>query len=126
MIRRPPRSTLFPYTTLFRPRRGSFAAGDHGARRIPARLPPAHPHGHRAARDRSRLPRRAGGVSPALRGGPDRAAARGRGSGRVMARSRRVVAGAALAGALLTGALLAGCDRRGDTAAATGVPPGVT
>jgi multidrug efflux system membrane fusion protein len=42
-----------------------------------------------------------------------------------MARSRRVVAGAALAGALLTGALLAGCDRRGDTAAAKGVPPGV-
>src|SRR6516162_6115749 len=24
MIRRPPRSTLFPYTTLFRPRRGSL------------------------------------------------------------------------------------------------------
>ena len=42
-----------------------------------------------------------------------------------MARSRRVVAGAALAGALLTGALLAGCDRRGDTAAAKGVSPGV-
>ena len=42
-----------------------------------------------------------------------------------MARRRRVVAGAALAGALLTGALLAGCDRRGDTAAAKGVPPGV-
>src|SRR5437762_5576559 len=27
MIRRPPRSTLFPYTTLFRSRRGSFALG---------------------------------------------------------------------------------------------------
>src|SRR2546427_4989963 len=27
MIRRPPRSTLFPYTTLFR----SLPAGDHGA-----------------------------------------------------------------------------------------------
>src|SRR3712207_8295110 len=26
MIRRPPRSTLFPYTTLFRSRRGSIAA----------------------------------------------------------------------------------------------------
>src|SRR3712207_9010871 len=29
MIRRPPRSTLFPYTTLFRSGR---AAGDHGGR----------------------------------------------------------------------------------------------
>src|SRR3712207_7711852 len=28
MIRRPPRSTLFPYTTLFR----SFSLGGHGAR----------------------------------------------------------------------------------------------
>src|SRR3712207_7291323 len=46
MIRRPPRSTLFPYTTLFR----SLAGSDHGplavgARRIsalaPARLSPA-------------------------------------------------------------------------------------
>src|SRR2546427_1292098 len=26
MIRRPPRSTLFPYTTLFRSRRGGFAS----------------------------------------------------------------------------------------------------
>src|SRR5256885_12099501 len=36
MIRRPPRSTLFPYTTLFRscaPRqRGAQAAGSHSAR----------------------------------------------------------------------------------------------
>src|SRR3712207_7593981 len=27
MIRRPPRSTLFPYTTLFRSKRGSFGNG---------------------------------------------------------------------------------------------------
>src|SRR6266480_5187613 len=27
MIRRPPRSTLFPYTTLFRPRHGSDRSG---------------------------------------------------------------------------------------------------
>src|SRR2546426_4522612 len=30
MIRRPPRSTLFPYTTLFRSRRGSGAPDDPG------------------------------------------------------------------------------------------------
>src|SRR2546427_7858606 len=38
MIRRPPRSTLFPYTTLFRsPRRGD---GSGAVRRVPCR------HGH--------------------------------------------------------------------------------
>src|SRR5688572_32315601 len=35
MIRRPPRSTLFPYTTLFRSAPGVRARGD--------RRPPAHP-----------------------------------------------------------------------------------
>src|SRR2546427_6287282 len=30
MIRRPPRSTLFPYTTLFRSRRGATAGGADG------------------------------------------------------------------------------------------------
>src|SRR3712207_9526276 len=30
MIRRPPRSTLFPYTTLFRSRRSRQAGGAHG------------------------------------------------------------------------------------------------
>src|SRR5258707_8657728 len=30
MIRRPPRSTLFPYTTLFRSRGGGFRAGGVG------------------------------------------------------------------------------------------------
>src|SRR3712207_9139169 len=30
MIRRPPRSTLFPYTTLFRSRGGGQVAGDRG------------------------------------------------------------------------------------------------
>src|SRR3712207_7478149 len=33
MIRRPPRSTLFPYTTLFRSVRGEGAAALRGARR---------------------------------------------------------------------------------------------
>src|SRR6266496_5898645 len=52
MIRRPPRSTLFPYTTLFRPRRPP------AARRRPARVSarpagPAQPPSARpAARDR--------------------------------------------------------------------------
>src|SRR5690349_23071532 len=32
MIRRPPRSTLFPYTTLFRSGRSSFMAGPYPAR----------------------------------------------------------------------------------------------
>src|SRR6266581_8095181 len=34
MIRRPPRSTLFPYTTLFRSRRCPLRAGPH-VRRVP-------------------------------------------------------------------------------------------
>src|SRR2546430_13063613 len=33
MIRRPPRSTLFPYTTLFRSRRGRHPAADRGRHR---------------------------------------------------------------------------------------------
>src|SRR3712207_9480073 len=32
MIRRPPRSTLFPYTTLFRSRGGAAVGGRRGAR----------------------------------------------------------------------------------------------
>src|SRR2546430_4884667 len=32
MIRRPPRSTLFPYTTLFRSRREMLRAREHGDR----------------------------------------------------------------------------------------------
>src|SRR5258707_10695339 len=36
MIRRPPRSTLFPYTTLFRSRR---QVGNGGAAHVRARLP---------------------------------------------------------------------------------------
>src|SRR2546430_6219158 len=37
MIRRPPRSTLFPYTTLFRSARGIEQAGQHFERRRFAR-----------------------------------------------------------------------------------------
>src|SRR5260370_22269792 len=47
MIRRPPRSTLFPYTTLFRsPRNPAPSAG------CPAQ-PPARPAAHRRAAARS-------------------------------------------------------------------------
>src|SRR5437773_8871616 len=35
MIRRPPRSTLFPYTTLFRSPRGSGSSGRGGGERPP-------------------------------------------------------------------------------------------
>src|SRR2546427_9405141 len=39
MIRRPPRSTLFPYTTLFRSRaRQARGANPHAGRRRPVRL----------------------------------------------------------------------------------------
>src|SRR5438034_3628642 len=34
MIRRPPRSTLFPYTTLFRSLRGAACALDHHGARV--------------------------------------------------------------------------------------------
>src|SRR2546429_6233268 len=37
MIRRPPRSTLFPYTTLFRSRGDPRAAGAHGRANDPHR-----------------------------------------------------------------------------------------
>src|SRR5260221_11151261 len=38
MIRRPPRSTLFPYTTLFRSRRGHAASSGPGRRRRGRRI----------------------------------------------------------------------------------------
>src|SRR5205814_7197139 len=41
MVRRPPRSTLFPYTTLFRSRRG---AGARRGRRTEPRCRAAHSH----------------------------------------------------------------------------------
>src|SRR5207248_5293064 len=46
MIRRPPRSTLFPYTTLFRSRGRAVRAGRRGGRR-PATQPPDPPPCHR-------------------------------------------------------------------------------
>src|SRR5436190_5906034 len=45
MIRRPPRSTLFPYTTLFRSPRCAGSAGRHEAARCPGA--PGGPRGDR-------------------------------------------------------------------------------
>src|SRR3712207_7981681 len=66
MIRRPPRSTLFPYTTLFRSRRAGGADGAH-------RLPGEHarvPHGRGAGGPRDR--RIGGGGLGAVGGGDPR------------------------------------------------------
>src|SRR3712207_7047682 len=60
MIRRPPRSTLFPYTTLFRsPQRkllGPQARGGHGGSPVPPRgIQPRHcPAQRRGGRHRDR------------------------------------------------------------------------
>src|SRR3712207_8002403 len=45
MIRRPPRSTLFPYTTLFRSLPRLLRRGDGAARLAPLRPPPARAFG---------------------------------------------------------------------------------
>src|SRR3712207_7097544 len=62
MLRRPPRSTLFPYTTLFRSR---ALPGPRRARALVAALPPArqrratpHRRGHQRLGRRRRLGRR--------------------------------------------------------------------
>src|SRR3712207_8777083 len=56
MIRRPPRSTLFPYTTLFRSPPACSPPGDpQDVGRFPSPSPPARisRRSHREARDRS-------------------------------------------------------------------------
>src|SRR3712207_8814446 len=66
MIRRPPRSTLFPYTTLFRslPVQGPAA---HGRRREERRRDPLRQRRHPAegAHQGGGIPRRARGAAPA-------------------------------------------------------------
>src|SRR5688572_32050057 len=47
MIRRPPRSTLFPYTTLFRSRAACEGDGHERPRRREGRRPDAEPLSHR-------------------------------------------------------------------------------
>src|SRR5207248_7244992 len=62
MIRRPPRSTLFPYTTLFRSDIGPVAGAQPRARQD-------HRHGHaRPARFRARKADRVSGQGPAFQG----------------------------------------------------------
>src|SRR3712207_7291109 len=61
MIRRPPRSTLFPYTTLFR----SHWVGCAGSRQRPRRGP-VPPRRRSAARSTRALSRRARAASPAV------------------------------------------------------------
>src|SRR3712207_8495187 len=63
MIRRPPRSTLFPYTTLFRSARDD----DAGARGLSRRH--GAPHGRRAAGQAALLPERQGDHRGAARRG---------------------------------------------------------
>src|SRR3712207_8937487 len=59
MIRRPPRSTLFPYTTLFRSGERREALGDAlpGPREVadPERGRPEDPHQHRGVEARPRV-----------------------------------------------------------------------
>src|SRR3712207_8147874 len=51
MIRRPPRSTLFPYTTLFRSARARAAGGPGGYRDLRGRRAPrSRREGHRRGR----------------------------------------------------------------------------
>src|SRR2546426_5636733 len=55
MIRRPPRSTLFPYTTLFRSRGRRAVSAERGAEQEPpTREQACHDHGDR---DATTLPR---------------------------------------------------------------------
>src|SRR3712207_6857579 len=63
MIRRPPRSTLFPYPTLFRSARGGTAHVHAGGAAAPGLAGLRHPGGGRAAPRRGRGRR----VPPAVR-----------------------------------------------------------
>src|SRR3712207_9293077 len=63
MIRRPPRSTLFPYTTLFRSRRPG-RAGPRDRRAAGADLPGPGPRGRQAAGGALDGPADDGGAAP--------------------------------------------------------------
>src|SRR2546430_6109563 len=83
MIRRPPRSTLFPYTTLFRSRgagRGGGGRGAPAARLAPCAVRGAGGDSRRvgSARQGSRARGGVAGAAGALRAGVPRRGARGR------------------------------------------------
>src|SRR5690242_20851817 len=50
MLRRPPRSTLFPYTTLFRSHRGRLPARQAAFRRCGGRIPGLHRRDRKSTR----------------------------------------------------------------------------
>src|SRR2546426_307053 len=54
MIRRPPRSTLFPYTTLFRSRRRPVYLADHAGRQHGCHVPVRRPAPRRRAGEQQR------------------------------------------------------------------------
>src|SRR2546430_15971022 len=94
MIRRPPRSTLFPYTTLFRSlrRRGDRRGRcrSRGARQARARRPDARSERFHGARVAAARPRdRGSAIPPACRG--HTRDVRGRGGGGGAARERKSV-----------------------------------
>src|SRR3989441_12119357 len=74
MIRRPPRSTLFPYTTLFRSRRGAPADGAG----VPQGEPRRHGHGGEGVRGGARDRRAGTPLRPSTRRRVARAARAGR------------------------------------------------
>src|SRR5256886_17661636 len=94
MIRRPPRSTLFPYTTLFRSHRGpDMAVLAQGAGLASGGAADSRARGAAAELDRRRQSR-AGGVLPAVRARfPAARAARGPQRRRAILRGLRAAPG---------------------------------
>src|SRR2546422_6251113 len=78
MIRRPPRSTLFPYTTLFRSHLVHFDDGEHEAVRERRGL-----HGGELERRRRRERGRLGAIDPLGRQAKDRPSSQDRKSTRL-------------------------------------------
>src|SRR3989441_11330086 len=81
MIRRPPRSTLFPYTTLFRSLAGRQAGDAHAGDPDPGLRAQVRPDDARRGRGDGRR-RGDGGEEAHLRGGPRRRADAEPGAGR--------------------------------------------
>src|SRR5436853_5188362 len=73
MIRRPPRSTLFPYTTLFRSRAKTASASAPATESVKGPVPKSQPAGGSAI---SALKERPSGSSAQKRATPDRKSTR--------------------------------------------------